>query len=125
MPKKTTANGSVEPVKVTVSSGNVYADMGLPDPGGRAAKAELAREINARLDERRLTQAAAARLLRLHQPQVSLLRNGQLSEFSMERLLRCLEILDVGVEFRFYRKVRRRPALRREDHRAPARGYAV
>jgi len=31
---------------ITPSSGNVFADLGLPNPEERLAKAELARQIN-------------------------------------------------------------------------------
>jgi predicted XRE-type DNA-binding protein len=43
-----------------VSSGNVFADLGLPDAGTRLAKAELARSITAIIQERGLTQREAA-----------------------------------------------------------------
>ena len=41
----------------TVSSGNVFADLGLPNPEEALAKAELANKISVLIQERKLTQA--------------------------------------------------------------------
>jgi predicted XRE-type DNA-binding protein len=82
----------------------VFADMGLENAGELALKAGLARQINARLEERHLTQAQAARLLGLHQPEISLLRRGRLGAFAIERLVRCLGALDMRVELRVFSK---------------------
>lgn len=75
---------------ITPSSGNVYADLGLPNPEERQTKAALTRQIDALLTERRLTQRAAAALLGIPQPKVSNLLNGRLSGCSVERLLELL-----------------------------------
>lgn len=73
------------------SSGNVFADMGMREPEGRLARAELARTIRKILRERGLKQAEAARLLGIAQPDVSDLVRGKLARFSMERLERFLD----------------------------------
>ena len=49
-----------EPPKHTVSSGNVFADMGLPNAEELLAKADLAIQISRIIEERELTQAEAA-----------------------------------------------------------------
>lgn len=54
--------------KYTVSSGNVFADLGLPDAEEMLAKAELARQISSIVRHRHMTQAEAARVLRTTQP---------------------------------------------------------
>lgn len=72
--------------KHTVSSGNVFADLGLPDADLLLAKAELARQIGSILEHRHLTQAQAAQILGIDQPKVSSLLRGRLEGFSMERL---------------------------------------
>jgi len=79
--------------RVTEGSGNVFADVGIARPEEYLAKAELARHIIGVLDRRRLTQAAAARILGVGQPKVSALRNGHLDGFSTERLIRFLTTL--------------------------------
>lgn len=82
----------------TESSGNVFADLGLPDPEQALAKAELARAISAVIAERHLTQRDAAELLGIDQPKVSALSRGRLSGFSIDRLLRFLLALDRDVQ---------------------------
>lgn len=52
------------------SSGNVFADLGLPNPEERLAKSGLAIRIAAAIRARRLTQAGAARILKIDQPKV-------------------------------------------------------
>jgi predicted XRE-type DNA-binding protein len=76
-----------------ISSGNVFADLGLPNPEEALAKAELANKIAVLIHERRLTQAKAARLLGIDQPKVSMLLRGRLTGFSLERLMRFLMLL--------------------------------
>lgn len=77
------------------STGNVFADMGMADAESRLAKAELARAIRKVLEERGLDQCSAAELLGISQPDVSDLRVGKLARFSLERLERFLNALDV------------------------------
>jgi predicted XRE-type DNA-binding protein len=80
------------------SSGNVFADLDLPDAEDRLAKAELARKISEILSKRRLSQSDAATLLGVDQPKVSALVRGQLAGFSLERLMRFLNILGRDVQ---------------------------
>lgn len=81
----------------TESCGNVFADLGLPNPEERLAKAELARQINNLIEKKSLTQEQAALLLEIDQPKVSALSNGKLAGFSLERLFRFLNILGQDV----------------------------
>jgi predicted XRE-type DNA-binding protein len=71
----------------TGSSGNAFADLGLPDARTRLAKVDLARTIAAIIQERGLTQHEAAQLLEIDQPKVSAITRGRLADFSLERLL--------------------------------------
>lgn len=82
----------------TVSSGNVFADLGLPESDELLAKADLAIRIGGIIDERELTQAEAAELLGVDQPKVSALVRGRLEGFSLERLTRFLNALGQDVE---------------------------
>jgi predicted XRE-type DNA-binding protein len=79
------------------SSGNVFEDLGLPNPEERLAKAELARVVRAVIKERGLTQVQAAQILGVAQPDVSDLVRGRLSRFSMERLERFLNAFDLEI----------------------------
>jgi len=76
-----------------ISSGNVFADLGVPNPEEALAKAELASKIASLIRERKLTQAKAAKLLGIDQPKVSKLLRGYLAGFSLERLMRFLLLL--------------------------------
>lgn len=81
-----------------VSSGNVFADLGHPNPDAALAKAMFARRIAAIIEQRGWTQTQAAEALGIDQPKVSALVRGRLREFSTERLMRLLTRLDVDVD---------------------------
>lgn len=74
------------PVPVRASSGNVFADIGVPEPEEELAKAQLASRIREIVRGSRLTQVAAAVVMGIDQPKVSALLSGRLSNFSSERL---------------------------------------
>ncbi len=82
----------------TVGSGNVFADLGLPNAEELQAKAALANQIASIVTHRHLTQVEAARILRTRQPKVSELLTGRLDGFSIERLIRFLNALDRDVQ---------------------------
>jgi len=82
----------------TASSGNVFADLNLPNADDLLAKAELATKIIAEIQRRRLTQSEAAVILGMDQPKVSALKQGKISGFSLERLMRLLVRLGRDVE---------------------------
>jgi predicted XRE-type DNA-binding protein len=84
--------------RVTRSSGNVFADLGLPDADEALAKADLARQIARIIERRDWTQAQAAQVLGLDQPRVSNLVRGRLEGFSTDRLLRFLNLLGQDIE---------------------------
>ncbi len=81
-----------------ISSGNVFADLGLDAPEEAFAKAELTAKISAVIEAKGLTQAAAAKVLGIDQPKVSALVRGKLSGFSTDRLIRFLNALGQDVE---------------------------
>jgi len=96
----------------TPSSGNVFADLNLPHADDLLAKAELAAKIIAEIQRRRLTQGQAAAILGIDQPKVSALKQGKLSGFSIERLMRLLLALGSDVEITVKRKSGSRLAAR-------------
>lgn len=99
-------------IPVIPSSGNVFADLGLPQPEEELAKAQLASHIREVIKRRRLTQAAAAMQMRIDQPKVSALVNGRLANFSSERLMRLLADLGQDVEIVVRETPRSRPVGR-------------
>ena len=106
MTKRTARKGSkasrsrrdVEHVPVTRGSGNVYADLGFENPAEEMAKAELAMMIDRVIQERGLTQQAAATLMGIDQPKVSHILHGRLGGFSTQRLMEFLTALGRDVE---------------------------
>ena len=95
-------------MKIIKSSGNVFADLGLPGAEERLLKTRLAAEIARAIAGRKLTQAAAAELIGIDQPKVSHLLNGRLAGFSTERLLTWLIALGRDVDIIVRRPLQRR-----------------
>ena len=87
-------------VAVEPSSGSVFADLALPDGVELDTKVRLAIEIVRVLDDRQLSQVAAAKMLGINQPKVSALRRYKLEGFSVERLMTFLTALGCDVEIR-------------------------
>jgi predicted XRE-type DNA-binding protein len=108
-------------------SGNVFTDLGLPDPEEMLLKAHLVHQVSVILEDRGLTQAQAAELLGIDQPKVSHLLRGNLRGFSVERLTRFLNALDQDVEIvvrpkpRTERQGRTRVTTRRRSGSGAAR----
>ena len=98
--KQDMAKASSSSEKILPSSGNVFADLGLPNAEELDTKVRLAVAINRELEARKLTQAAAAATLAISQPKVSLLRDYKLKGFSVERLLLLLTALGSDIEIR-------------------------
>jgi len=82
----------------TVGSGNVFADLGFPNPEEHLLKAQLVVNIKTVIKSRKLTQTKAAKILGIDQPKVSAMFNGQFTGFSVERLMRFLLLLGRDVE---------------------------
>src|SRR5574337_822332 len=94
------------------SSGNVFADLNLPQANDLLAKAELAAKIIAEVQRRRLTQSQAAAILGIDQPKISALKQGKLTAFSIERLMRFLLLLGQDIEITVKGKAGRRSTAR-------------
>jgi predicted XRE-type DNA-binding protein len=85
------------------SSGNVFADLGLPNPEQELLKANLTLQIFRVIKARKLTQAKAGKILGIPQPHVSDLMRGRARAFSAERLMEFLTALGHDVEIRVRR----------------------
>lgn len=79
-------------------SGNVFADLGLPNPEEALAKAGLAQAIAETIERRGLTQEEAGKMMGLDQPKVSAIVRGRLSGFTQDRLTRCILALGDDIE---------------------------
>jgi predicted XRE-type DNA-binding protein len=96
--------------RVIPSSGNVFADMGLPDAAELDTKARLGAAISRIVERRGLTQAEVAAALEINQPKVSALLHYKLEGLSVERLMRFLVALGQDVEIVVKAKPRTRSA---------------
>ncbi len=79
-------------------SGNVYADLGLPDAGLAQARAIIAARIICILDERGLSTREAEKLTGVSHSEFSRIRNTQLRRFTLDRLILLLGKLEPGAE---------------------------
>ena len=118
---------NTEAIPVRPSSGNVFADLGLPRSAEALAKAEIAIRIASVIERRRLTQAQAAERLGIDQADVSDLVRGKLRGFSTDRLLRFVTALGQDVEIVIHERhhASRPGCLRvRDDKKGSARPRA-
>ena len=86
------------PIAVEAGSGNVFADLGIPNPHIALAKAELVQHIRQLIADRKLTQSQAADLLGIDQPKVSALIRGRVEGYTIDRLIRFLNALGQCVQ---------------------------
>lgn len=103
------ADNTINEIQATESCGNVFEDIGLPNPDERLAKAQIAMLIHEAIEKRGLSQRQAAKVLGLDQANVSRLMSGKLSGFTLERLFRFLTALDLDVEVTIRPKPNTRP----------------
>ena len=96
--KGKTKGANKESMHIEQGSGNVFADLGFSNPDLALAKAELVQRIRELIEERKLTQMQAARLLGIDQPKVSALVRGRVDGYSLDRLFRFLTALGQRIE---------------------------
>lgn len=84
--------------RVTEGSGNVFADLGLPNPEQELLKAQLTLQIYTILKDSGMRQVEIAKILGVQQPQVSLLMRNRAGNFSVGRLMEFLTALRQDVE---------------------------
>lgn len=72
------------------SSGNVFADIGLPNADVHLLKAQIVSELYRLCTAKKLSQTKTGVLLGISQPEVSRMFNGHFSEYSVERLMKFL-----------------------------------
>ncbi len=87
-----------EDLTIIRGTNNVFADMGLPNPGEAYAKAQLAYALRRVITERGLNQREAAVIAGVKQPQISDVTRGRLAGFSMDRLTTILNRFDQDVD---------------------------
>ena len=76
------------------SSGNVFADLALPNADELYARAQIGFHVYQILKAKKLKQREIAGVLGIAQPDVSHLMNGHFSRFTTDKLLDFLKRLD-------------------------------
>lgn len=92
------------------SSGNVFADMGLPNAEELLAKAKLGDGIASIIEHRGITQTAAGKIVGTSQAKISDIIHGRLEKFTIDRLIKMLIAFDRDVQIKF------KPKPRSRDH---------
>ena len=88
----------IDGIEVEPSSGNVFADLGLPDADKLKVKSGLMIEISRAVRRLDLTQEEAGRRMGLPQPKVSALLRGDFTNLSERKLMECLNRLGYDIE---------------------------
>ncbi len=85
-------------IEIEEGTGNVYADLGLPDAEEMLLKAQLANRIGTLLREKGWSQQHAAEVLGIPQPKLSMLLRGRFRGISEAKMLECLSRLGRDVQ---------------------------
>ncbi|BDQ32848.1 helix-turn-helix domain-containing protein [Pseudodesulfovibrio portus] len=94
--------------RITKSSGNVFADMGLPDAEEMSLKAQLVINLQRLMKLHSLTQREVAERVGTDQPSISKILRGNLDLVSVEKLLAWHSALDQEVDITIRDKFSRR-----------------
>ena len=100
----------LEEIECEISSGNVFADLGIENPEEELTKAKLVWQIEQIIKKKKLTQIAAAKVMGINQPKVSALMRRKLDGFSVERLIHFLNMLGQDIDI----VVRPKPRSRKQ-----------
>ena len=90
----------IDGIEVEMGSGNVFADLGLPDVDKLKIKSGLVIEITTAVRKLDLTQDQAARRMGITQPKVSGMLRGDFSNLSERKLMDCLNRLGYDIEIK-------------------------
>lgn len=88
----------IDGVEIQQGSGNVYADLGLPDADKLQIKTGLVITIRKAMRSLGLTQQEAARRMGITQPKVSSMMRGDFTNLSERKLMDCLTRLGYDIE---------------------------
>jgi predicted XRE-type DNA-binding protein len=103
-------NKMIDGIEFEVSSGNVFADLGLKNAEWLHLKSGLLIEITRALRRLNLTQEEAGRRMGIPQPKVSGMLNGDFTNLSERKLMDCLNRLGYDIVIKV------KPAAARVGH---------
>ena len=95
-----TAARTINGIDVEMGSGNVFADLGLPDADKLKIKSGLVIEITKAMRTMGITQKAAAERMGISQPKVSAMLRGDFTNLSERKLMDCLNRLGYDIEIK-------------------------
>jgi predicted XRE-type DNA-binding protein len=95
--------------RVTDSSGDVFADLGIELDHAERLKVDIAIEISGVIARSGLTQTQVADIIGADQAKVSNLTRGKLKGFSLDRLVQYLLRLGYDIDLHISRKRQGRP----------------
>ncbi|MBZ0315517.1 MAG: helix-turn-helix domain-containing protein [Anaerolineae bacterium] len=84
-------------IEFVEGSGNVFADLGLPNADELYLRASLGTEIVKIIRKKGYSQKEVAKILGIKQPEVSALLNAKFQRFSQEKLISFLNKLDYKI----------------------------
>jgi len=100
----------IDGTEVEAGSGNVFADLGLPNADKLEIKSGLVIEITKAVRKLGLTQQDVAKRMGITQPKLSGMMRGDFSNLSERKLMDCLNRLGYDIEIKV------KPASRRVGH---------
>ena len=94
---------------ITKGSGNVFADLGFSPSEARnlRLRSRMMTALRKFIEKEGLTQADAAKRLKVSQPRISDLTRGKISRFSLDTLVNMLTDAGLEVDFRIKPSTRR------------------
>jgi predicted XRE-type DNA-binding protein len=95
-----TAVRTIDGIEVEIGSGNVFADLGLPDADKLKIKSGLVIQITKAMRNLKLTQKAAAERMGIPQPKMSAMMRGDFRNLSERKLMDCLNRLGYDIEIK-------------------------
>ena len=90
----------IKGIEIETGSGNVFADLGLPNADKLKIKSGLVIEITRAMRRLGLTQKAAAERMGIPQPKVSAMLRGDFTNLSERKLMDCLNRLGYDIEIK-------------------------
>ena len=94
---------------ITIGSGDVFTDLGFSPAESRnlRLRSQLMTALRKFIEKEGLTQAEAAKRLKVSQPRVSDLTRGKISRFSLDTLVNMLSDAGLEVDLHIKRPSRR------------------
>lgn len=91
---------NINGIEIEQGSGNVFADLEVPDAEKLKIKSGLVIEISRAILKLNLSQVEASKRMGISQPKVSALMNGDFTNLSERKLMDCLTRLGYNIEIK-------------------------